>query len=107
MHIPNGWPQFANAVLFGVLTALIAIRTGGIAFTYGMHLVNNLFRRDRRWSRRTTCSRARPASSPSTTPGLLWWDVASGVVPLAIPALAGAQPAGRVSARGSVRLEEP
>ncbi len=43
MHIPNGWPQFANAVLFGVLTALIAMRTGGIAFTYGLHLVNNLF----------------------------------------------------------------
>jgi membrane protease YdiL (CAAX protease family) len=43
MHIPNGWPQAANAVVFGTAFALIAIRTGGLAFTSGAHFVNNLF----------------------------------------------------------------
>lgn len=43
LHIPNGWPQAAGAVVFGVAAALIAVRTGGVAFTYGLHLVNNLF----------------------------------------------------------------
>ena len=43
LHIPNGWPSAASAVAFGTVTSLIAIRTGGIAFTYGLHLVNNLF----------------------------------------------------------------
>jgi membrane protease YdiL (CAAX protease family) len=43
LHIPNGWPQAASALVFGVVTALIAMRTGGIAFTWGMHVVNNLF----------------------------------------------------------------
>jgi membrane protease YdiL (CAAX protease family) len=43
LHIPNGWPQAANAVLFGVITAIVAMRLGGIAFTYGLHVVNNVF----------------------------------------------------------------
>jgi membrane protease YdiL (CAAX protease family) len=43
LHIPNGWPQAANAVVFGVATAVLAMRTGGIAFTFGLHLCNNLF----------------------------------------------------------------
>jgi hypothetical protein len=43
LHIPNGWPQAASAAAFGVITALIAMRTAGIAFTFGLHLVNNLF----------------------------------------------------------------
>ena len=43
LHIPNGVPQAVGATAFGVATALIAIRTGGIAATYGLHLVNNLF----------------------------------------------------------------
>ena len=43
LHIPNGWPQAASALVFGIVTALIAMRTGGIAFTLGLHLVNNLF----------------------------------------------------------------
>jgi uncharacterized protein len=41
-HIPNGWPQAAGAAVFGILTALIAMRTAGIAFTFGLHLANNL-----------------------------------------------------------------
>lgn len=43
MHIPNGTPQALDAAAFGVVTALIAIRTGGLAFGYGLHLVNNLY----------------------------------------------------------------
>lgn len=43
LHIPNGWPQAASALVFGVVLALTAIRTGGLAFGYGMHLANNLF----------------------------------------------------------------
>ncbi|QUD88574.1 CPBP family intramembrane glutamic endopeptidase [Phenylobacterium montanum] len=43
VHIPNGWPEAANAVIFGVVLALIAIRTGGLAFGWGIHLVNNLY----------------------------------------------------------------
>jgi membrane protease YdiL (CAAX protease family) len=43
LHIPNGWPQAANAVLFGAVTAILAMRLGGIAFTFGLHVVNNVF----------------------------------------------------------------
>jgi len=43
VHIPNGAPQAANAVVFGIATAYLAIRTGGIGFTFGIHLANNLF----------------------------------------------------------------
>lgn len=43
VHIPNGWPQAANALVFGVCAAWIALRTGGIATSFGIHLANNLF----------------------------------------------------------------
>ncbi len=43
LHIPNGWPQAANAMVFGMATAVIAMRTGGIAFTFGLHYLNNVF----------------------------------------------------------------
>jgi len=43
LHIPNGTPQAIEATAFGIVTAMIAIRTGGIAFSYGVHIVNNLF----------------------------------------------------------------
>ena len=42
-HIPNGWSQALNATMLGVALALIAIKTGNMAFGYGLHLVNNLF----------------------------------------------------------------
>ena len=42
-HIPNGWMQAVNAAVLGVALALIAIKTGSLAFGYGLHLVNNLF----------------------------------------------------------------
>lgn len=43
MHIPNGVPQAANALIFGFGCALIAIRTAGLSFTFGLHLANNIF----------------------------------------------------------------
>lgn len=43
MHIPNGWPSAASATMLGVALALIAIRTGGIGFGFGLHFINNLF----------------------------------------------------------------
>jgi uncharacterized protein len=43
LHIWNGLPQAANAVVFGAVAALLAMRTGGLAFTFGLHFVNNLF----------------------------------------------------------------
>jgi CAAX protease family protein len=43
LHIPNGLWQAVNAGFFGCICSLIAIRTGGIALTFGVHLVNNYF----------------------------------------------------------------
>ena len=43
LHIPNGWPQTASATMLGIGLTLIAIRTGSLAFGYGLHLINNVF----------------------------------------------------------------
>jgi membrane protease YdiL (CAAX protease family) len=43
VHIPNGPAQAANAFVLGVMLSLIAIRTGGLGFGWGLHLANNLF----------------------------------------------------------------
>jgi membrane protease YdiL (CAAX protease family) len=85
LHIPNGVPQALNAVLFGIVAALIAIRTGGIAFTYGMHLVNNLFGAVIVVSAGDVFNGA-PALVTQSTPGLVWWDLIAGVAVLAVPA---------------------
>jgi membrane protease YdiL (CAAX protease family) len=73
LHIPNGWPQAASAVMFGVVTALIAIRTGGIAFTFGLHLVNNLFGAFVVVSANDVF-RGSPALITQSTPNLMWLD---------------------------------
>ena len=84
LHIPNGIPQAVNAVFFGIVTAVIAIRTGGLAFTYGLHLVNNL------WGAIIVVSandvfKGAPGLLTQKAPQLLGWDVAVGVVGLLIP----------------------
>jgi membrane protease YdiL (CAAX protease family) len=84
MHIPNGAPQCANAILFGVIASLIAIRTGGIAFTWGLHLINNLFGAVIVVSAGDVFNGA-PALITQTTPDLMWWDVSLGVLLLAAP----------------------
>jgi membrane protease YdiL (CAAX protease family) len=81
LHIPNGWPQPLGATIFGVITALIAIRTGGIAFTAGLHLVNNLFGAVVVVSA-TDVFKGSPGLVSQATPQLMWWDV--GVTALAL-----------------------
>jgi membrane protease YdiL (CAAX protease family) len=82
LHIPNGTPQAINAVIFGIVTALIAMRTGGIAFTFGLHMVNNF------WGAVVVVSasdvfKGSPGLFTQTSPQLLGWDVAIGAVALA------------------------
>jgi membrane protease YdiL (CAAX protease family) len=81
MHIPNGLPQALSATIFGVLLALIAIRTGGIAFTYGLHLANNVFGAVVLISS-GDAFHGSPGVVTQTTPGLMWWDVGVGAVGL-------------------------
>lgn len=83
VHIPNGTPQALNAIVFGIVCALIAIRTGGIAFTWGLHIANNYFGavvvvlgND--------VFKGSPGIISQTTPQLVWWDLC-----LAIAALVG------------------
>jgi len=85
MHIPNGVPQWANATLFGFVAALIAMRTGGIAFTFGLHLINNLFGAVIVVSAQDVFNGA-PGLFTQSTPNLMWWDVAVGAAMLAAPA---------------------
>jgi membrane protease YdiL (CAAX protease family) len=73
LHIPNGWPQAASAAAFGLITALIAMRTGGIAFTFGLHLVNNLFGAVIVVSANDVF-RGSPALITQATPHLMWLD---------------------------------
>lgn len=75
VHIPNGLPQAASATLFGVLTAVIAIRLGGIAFTTGLHLANNLFGAVIVVSAQDVF-RGLSGVIRQSTPQLMWWDVA-------------------------------
>ncbi len=84
LHIPNGIPQALNAVLFGIVAALIAIRTGGIAFTYGMHLINNLAGAVIVVSASDVFNGS-PGLITQSTPGLMWWDLIAGVAVLAAP----------------------
>ena len=81
LHIPNGWPQAVNAVLFGVVLSLIAIRTGGIAFGYGLHLANNLFGAVVLVSS-GDAFRGSPGLFTQNTPQLMWWDTAAGAIAL-------------------------
>jgi membrane protease YdiL (CAAX protease family) len=75
LHIPNGWPQAASAAAFGAVTALIAIRTGGIAFTFGLHLANNVFGAVIVVSANDVF-RGAPALVTQSTPDLMWLDAA-------------------------------
>jgi len=83
MHIPNGAPQAVSATIFGVLLSLIAIRMGGIAFTYGLHLANNLFSAVVVASTGDAFHGA-PALFSQSTPQLMWWDAAVGAAALTV-----------------------
>jgi membrane protease YdiL (CAAX protease family) len=81
LHIPNGIPQAVNAVVFGTVTALLAIRAGGIAFTFGLHVVNNIFGAVLVVSS-ADVFHGSPGVFTQTAPQLLGWDVAVGTVAL-------------------------
>jgi uncharacterized protein len=83
LHIANGAPQAINAVVFGIVCALIAIRTGGIALTCGLHLANNYFGAVVVVSG-SDVFRGSPGLVTQTTPQLVWWDLL-----LAVAALGG------------------
>lgn len=87
MHIPNGGPQAVSATIFGVGLALIAIRTGGIAFTYGLHLANNLSAAVVLVSS-GDAFRGSPGLLTQTTPQLMWWDTAVGSIAVILLAVA-------------------
>jgi membrane protease YdiL (CAAX protease family) len=81
VHIPNGAPQAVSATIFGVILALIAIRQRGIAFTFGLHLANNLFGAVVVASSADAFHGA-PALFSQSTPQLMWWDTAVSAVGL-------------------------
>jgi membrane protease YdiL (CAAX protease family) len=83
MHIPNGWPQAINAIWFGVICAYIAIRTGGIALTSGIHLANNYFGAMGVVSGGDVF-KGSPGLFIQNTPQLQWWDLGIGLLVLAI-----------------------
>ncbi|HEY5288601.1 MAG TPA: type II CAAX endopeptidase family protein [Caulobacteraceae bacterium] len=83
MHILNGWPQAASALVFGIVTALIFMRTGNLAFTYGLHLVNNLFGGIVVVSA-SDVLHGSPGVFTQATPGLIWLDVAASIAAFAL-----------------------
>jgi len=85
MHIPNGLPQAVSATLVGVVFAAIAIRTGGIAFTAGLHLANNLFGAVVLVSANDAFHGAAGLMTQNT-PQLMWWDTGVGAVGLLLVA---------------------
>jgi membrane protease YdiL (CAAX protease family) len=82
-HLPNGIPQAVANTVFGIVTAYIAIRTGSIATSYGMHVVNNLFAAIVVASA-SDIFHGTPALWTQVTPELLWGDVAFECVALVV-----------------------
>jgi len=82
-HIPNGIPQAVAATVFGMVSAFVAIRTGSLAATYGIHLVNNVFAAVVVVST-SDIFQGTPAVWTQHTPDLLWGDVLFECVALAV-----------------------
>ena len=76
VHIPNGLPQAVAATGLGAGLAFIAIRTGGIAWGAGLHLINNLFGALIVVSA-TDVFNGSPAFIRQNSPHLMWWDTAA------------------------------
>lgn len=83
MHIPNGLPQAINATWFGMICAYLAIRTGGIALTSGIHLANNYFGAVAVVSA-DDVFKGSPGLVIQNTPYLTWWDLGLAVIALAL-----------------------
>jgi membrane protease YdiL (CAAX protease family) len=99
LHIPNGAPQAANSVVFGIVLSVIAIRTGGIAFTFGLHLANNLFGAVVVASSGDAFHGA-PALFSQNTPQLMWSDTAVSALALVAVAFVVLRWPAMVQARG-------
>jgi uncharacterized protein len=107
LHIPNGIPQAVGAAGFGIVTSLIAIRLGGIAFTFGLHLVNNLFGAVVIVSSGDVFAGA-PGLFTQATPRLTWWDVVFEFVALVFVAwLVLTRRGGSTSVTSAQRSEGP
>jgi len=83
LHIANGWPQALNATIFGMVCALLAIRTGGLALSWGLHLANNYFGAVAVVSA-SDVFKGSPGLITQATPQLMWWDVFLGVLALVV-----------------------
>ncbi len=81
MHLSNGWPQAINALFFGIVCAYLAIRTGGIALTCGIHLANNYFGAIGVVSSGDVF-KGLPGLFVQNTPQLEWWDLALAIMAL-------------------------
>ena len=86
LHIPNGLPQAVSATALGFVLSLIAIRTRGLAFGWGLHFANNLFGAIIVVSA-TDVFKGTPAIITQNTPGLMWWDTVFGIAIMAVLAL--------------------
>ena len=82
-HEAKWWPTFRDmgATAFGVVLAIIAIRTGSIAFASGLHFANNIFAATVLVSA-GDAFRNTPGLFTQATPHLMWWDTAVGVLAL-------------------------
>lgn len=78
VHIPNGAPHAASATVTGIAMSLIAIRTGSLAFTSGMHMINNVFAAVVVVSA-GDAFRGSPGLFTQDTPHLMWFDAGVGV----------------------------
>jgi len=74
LHIANGVPQAINALLFGIICSLIAIRMGGIALTSGIHMINNCFGAVMAVSARDVF-KGSSGFVAQNAPQLMWWDL--------------------------------
>jgi membrane protease YdiL (CAAX protease family) len=83
VHLPNGTVQAVSAMCFGIVCALIAIRTGGIAFTFGLHLVNNFFGAVVVVSAHDVL-KGSPGLIIQDSPQLMWWDLSVSIVALIV-----------------------
>ena len=97
LHIPNGGPQAASAVVFGIGLSLIAMRTGSLAFGSGLHLINNAYGAIVVVSEQDVF-RGSPGFLYQNTPHLNWWDLVLGLGGLALTAY--------VVSRGNPRIPQ-
>ncbi len=104
LHIPNGTPQAASAVIFGIGLSLIAIRTGSLAFGSGLHLINNAYGALIVVSQQDVFQGS-PGFIYQNTPHLAWWDLALGLGGLAAMALVVSRSGPRPTAETELEVQ--